>query len=351
MKLFKSIKSTLALIVALVVSQIGFAQAVAPEIKRPVYEQLGISSTTLFTIMLCFTIFLILILIAVMQSTRNVYQFKQKKGLKAILLLIVAGSSTMGFSQETEAVAESFIAFPDSAFWAFLIFDIIIVMLILYFIGLMKGALSDYAPEKKPRTIFAKWNKTLTNAVDIEDEDSILLDHNYDGIQELDNDLPPWWKYGFYVTIVWGVIYFGVYHVFGLANLQTEEYLAEVAEGERAVAEYKAANPDLVTEETVELLTDASTLAKGKKIFETNCVACHAADGGGGIGPNLTDKYWLYDGDIKGVFHTVSEGANNGMQAWKDLLSPDKIQAVSSYVLSMPESANGKEPQGENIFE
>lgn len=122
-------------------------------------------------------------------------------------------------------------------------------------------------------------------------------------------------------------------------------------EGEKEVAAYKAAHPNLVNEDNVELLTDEASLNKGKEIFSKNCTPCHGQNGGGGIGPNLTDTHWIYDGDIKGVFHTVSEGAENGMVAWKNQLSPDKIQEVASYVLSMPKAEGGKEPQGDNVFE
>lgn len=347
------IKMGVLLLIAIVFSSTGMAQEVVIKIDRPIYEDLGMSSTTLFTVMLLFTIILILALIAIMNSTKNIYRFKRTKNtVKSGLILIGLLASNSSFAAEISvSTNEAFIAFPDSAFWAFMILDIIIVMLILYFIGLMRGALVQYAPVKKPKTIFSKWNKVLTNSVEIEDEASILLDHDYDGIKELDNDLPPWWKYGFYITIVWAGIYFGVYQVFGLADNQTQEYIASVEESKKEVATYKESNPDLITEETVTLLTGANDLAKGKKVFSSNCMVCHGTKGEGGIGPNLTDNNWIYNGDIRGVFATVANGANNGMAAWKELISSDKIQAVSSYILSFPAVDNGKEPQGENIFE
>lgn len=353
MKRLNSIKTGVLFIITLMFSSLGITQEVANKIDRPIYEDLGMTSTTLFTVMLLFTVILILILIAVMNSTKHVFAFKKTKNIAKIgLVLFGLSASSSSFAQtSTETAGEALVAFPDSAFWAFMILDISIIMLILYFVGLMRGALNQYAPARKPKTIFFKWNKVLTNAVEIEDEGSILLDHDYDGIKELDNDLPPWWKYGFYITIVWGVVYFAVYHIFKAAPLQGQEYVAELVESEKNIAEYKAANPNLVTEETAQLLTEASDLAKGKKVYDANCIACHMANGGGGIGPNLTDKNWIYDGDIKGVFHTVYEGAKNGMAAWKDLLSADKIEAVSSYILSMSEAEGGKEPQGDNIFE
>ncbi len=324
-------------------------QNVINEVKRPIYETLGISSTYLFMVMVLFTIFLIIILVAVAQSTKNIIIFKSKLKNKGKSLLVIGFLlfSSQSFAQDNINTAP-LIEFTDNAFWAFIILDVIIIMFILYLVGIMKGALSEFAPKNKPVTIFSKWNKTLTNAVEIEDEASILLDHEYDGIKELDNDLPPWWKYGFYITIVWSVFYLGYYTFFG-GLTQAQEYEAEILQSEKDIAAYKAAHPELITVDNVELLTDQSSLTKGKRTYDENCASCHGLVGEGGIGPNLTDEYWLYGGDIKGVFQTVSQGANNGMAAWKELISADKIQEVSSYVLSLPTAANGKEPQGENI--
>lgn len=354
MKKIFNFKSILAL-ATFGLSSLAIAQeTVAAEqvvADTPIYEKLGVSPTILFTIMLTFTIFLVIVLVNVSNSTSNVFKFKADKAKKAGLLVLFGlfSSSLFAGSADTGAESEYFMNFPDSAFWAFMILDIIIVMLILYLIGLMKGALSDYKLGGKEKSIFAKLN--LTNAVEIEEEDTILMDHDYDGIHELDNDLPPWWKYGFYITIVWGAIYFFYFQVFEIGNLQQAEFAQEMLEGEEQVAAYKAANPNLVNAENVELLTDAASIKKGKEVYDGNCVACHAGNGGGGIGPNLTDNTWIYNGDIKGVFTTVSEGAENGMIAWKDMLSPDKIQAVASYVLSLEPAEGGKDPQGENIFE
>ena len=190
----------------------------------------------------------------------------------------------------------------------------------------------------------------MTQAVPIEEEGSILLDHDYDGITELDNELPPWWKYGFYITILWAVGYFFYYQVFEIGNLQEAEYLQEMADGERAMAEYKAAHPEMITADNVELLTDASTIAQGRSIYDTKCASCHMEGGRGGLGPNLTDDYWLYGNDISGVFTTISEGANNGMAAWKTMMPANEIQAVASYVMQLPDVSvadGGKEPQGD----
>ncbi|MAU26006.1 MAG: cytochrome C oxidase subunit III, partial [Muricauda sp.] len=132
---------------------------------------------------------------------------------------------------------------------------------------------------------------------------------------------------------------------------QEEEYLEEVAIAKAEIEEYKKTAKNLVDVNTVELLTDASDLEAGKAIFETNCVACHMADGGGGIGPNLTDEYWILGGGIKNVFNTISEGGRDGkgMVAWKNSLKPVEMAQVASYVLQFQGTtpANPKDPEGE----
>lgn len=197
---------------------------------------------------------------------------------------------------------------------------------------------------------YRKWYKKLTRSKPVEEEGEILLDHNYDGIRELDNSLPPWWLYGFYLSIVFAVVYLVRFHVFDGAD-QTEEFRNEIARAEEAIARYKETAKDLVDANTVTLLTETPDIEAGKAVFQSNCIACHMADGGGGIGPNLTDTHWILGGGIKNVFHTISEGGRSGkgMIAWKQTLRPREIQQVASYVLSLQGTtpANPKEPEGE----
>ncbi|SHH41032.1 cbb3-type cytochrome c oxidase N-terminal domain-containing protein [Winogradskyella jejuensis] len=193
--------------------------------------------------------------------------------------------------------------------------------------------------------------KKLLGSKPIEEEGEIILDHNYDGIKELDNNLPPWWVYSFYITIIFGVIYMIRYHVFN-ADDQFAEYEIEYAEAQRAIEEYKKNAKDLVDFNTVELLTDASDLKAGETIFVAKCAVCHKADGGGGIGPNLTDDYWILGGGIKNVFKTISEGGRSGkgMVSWKkEGLKPSEMAQVASYVLQFqgttpaePKAAEGE---------
>lgn len=190
-----------------------------------------------------------------------------------------------------------------------------------------------------------KWYKKMLNQKPVEKEEEILLDHNYDGIKELDNDLPAWWLYGFYISIIFAFVYMGYYHIFD-GETQREEYLAEVAEAKEEIEAYKAANPDLIDASSVELLTEASDLKAGEEIFMTSCMACHRADGGGAIGPNLTDEHWILGGGISNIFQTVSEGGRDGkgMVAWKSELSAQEIAQVASYVISL-EGTNPTDPK------
>ena len=184
----------------------------------------------------------------------------------------------------------------------------------------------------------------------IEEEHDIILDHNYDGIKELDNKLPPWWVYGFYMTILFAAIYLVRFEIFSDYD-QAEEYENEVAEAKAEIEEWKKTAKDLVDVNSVVALTDATDLNAGKTIFESKCVACHMADGGGGIGPNLTDQYWILGGGIKNIFNTISEGGRDGkgMVAWKKELKPSEMAQVASYVLTFEGTtpANPKEAQGE----
>ncbi|MCG1035886.1 cbb3-type cytochrome c oxidase N-terminal domain-containing protein [Polaribacter sargassicola] len=200
------------------------------------------------------------------------------------------------------------------------------------------------------KKIIASWTKAKA----VEDEEEIILDHNYDGIKELDNTLPPWWVYMFYGTIIFAVVYLVRFEVVGDDN-QIVEYNKAVAEAKVALNKYKKSAPDLITAENVTLLIDAKDLSRGKAIFKLNCASCHLEDGGGQIGPNLTDEYWILGGGIKNVFTTISNGGRDGkgMIAWNKTLKAADMAKVASYVLSLQgtKPANPKAPQGEKWIE
>jgi len=202
----------------------------------------------------------------------------------------------------------------------------------------------------KTKTIFDKMNYT----VEIEQEESIMLDHDYDGIKELDNNLPPWWKYGFYLTIVVAVIYLINYHVTGSSPLQKEEYTISVKKAEAEIAEFMKNSANNVDENTVKMLSGASDLASGKDLFISTCAACHGKGGEGSVGPNLTDDYWLHGGSVKDIFKTIKYGwPDKGMKSWKDDFSPMQIAQLTSFIRTLKGTnpPNPKDKQGELYVE
>lgn len=197
---------------------------------------------------------------------------------------------------------------------------------------------------------YKKLMEKLTKTEPLANENQLLLEHDYDGIKELDNNLPPWWVYLFYACILFGVVYMVRYEVLGADN-QEMELKKEVAQAKIDIAVYMKTAPDLMDEKTVTLLTDPADLAAGKEIFTANCAACHRADGGGQIGPNLTDEKWILGGGIKNVFHTLVNGGRDGkgMISWKGTLKPKEMQKVASYILSLKGSnpPDAKAAEGE----
>ncbi|GAB3634626.1 hypothetical protein GCM10027422_02160 [Hymenobacter arcticus] len=174
-----------------------------------------------------------------------------------------------------------------------------------------------------------------------------VLDHDYDGIHEFDNDLPPWWKWGFAFTVVFAISYVTYYHVARKGQLQGAEYAAEMQQAALFVP-VGGDDPNQVT--TYAALTAPADLGSGKTIFATNCAACHGANAEGKVGPNLTDEFWLHGGEVNHVYKTIKFGVNGkGMVAWKGKLSGKQMLQVASYALSLQGSkpANPKAPQGE----
>ncbi|WP_445383226.1 cbb3-type cytochrome c oxidase N-terminal domain-containing protein [Robiginitalea sp. IMCC43444] len=254
----------------------------------------------------------------------------------------------------------AFLEYPMTGYFLLLILLLLIAIELILksieqvmFQTLSKEAQERYLSASQESKGWA-WGKRmyqkLLGSKPVEEESEIILDHNYDGIRELDNKLPPWWVYLFYVTIIFGVVYLARFHVFG-DYTQDEEFEMEIAEARMAIEEYKKNAKDLVDVNTVTLLTEAADLQAGENIFVTNCAVCHKVDGGGGIGPNLTDDYWILGGGIRNVFNTISEGgrAGKGMVAWKTNLKPAEMAQVASYVLTMhgTNPVDAKDPEGE----
>lgn len=178
--------------------------------------------------------------------------------------------------------------------------------------------------------------------------DHLISGHEYDGIKELDNKLPKWWLWLFYLTIIFAGVYFFRFHILKTGDLQEAEYEKEVA---AATLKYK----DLRSFGTVDMaelsfMTDDFNLAEGKAIYDKSCAVCHLADGRGLVGPNLTDDYWIHGCSIGDIYNLIVIGVpEKGMISWKDQLTPTQIQQVSSYIITLlgTNPPNPKEPQGE----
>ncbi|MFM7016746.1 MAG: cbb3-type cytochrome c oxidase N-terminal domain-containing protein [Bacteroidota bacterium] len=288
---------------------------------------------------------------------------------------LIAGTLLMNTAVNAQAVADSTTVatsgkyftsvdplFYQPSFYYLAIFILILLIAIFVMARTLLLIARGMAPAKeKVRTTTSKpiqtesfWarfdRKVLTQAVPIEKEADVMLDHDYDGIKELDNNLPPWWKWGFYFTIIWALVYVFHFHVLKTGLSQDQEYAASVQEAEEAQKLRASQMADMITPENVVRLTDATAIADGKDIFTKNCTACHGQNLEGGVGPNLTDPNWIHGGGIKNVFKTITNGVPlKGMISWKTQLSPKNIQAVASFILSMQNSnpANAKAPQGD----
>jgi cytochrome c oxidase cbb3-type subunit 3 len=225
------------------------------------------------------------------------------------------------------------------------------LLMTLQILSLFRKLLKDQQGEAfKEESTFSIWYKKLTNAVPIENEESILLHHDYDGIKELDNHLPPWWVNLFYGTIGFAAVYLLIFHVFNYAPLPIDEFKEQIAVANIQVENYRKTMANSIDESNVTLLTKVEEIEPGKTVFTNNCKACHGGGGEGGIGPNLTDEYWLHGAGIKNVFKVVKNGVPaKGMIAWNTKLTPLEMQQVASYVISLKGSKplNPKAPQGE----
>lgn len=298
-------------------------------------------------------------------------QEKSKKsnsetGIKTLLILFILGSfSNSLFAQAAPTMVTS--SFPNS-YWGLDGFTFYLMLTIIAFeiciawvlynifmqlLGFRKSKLNADETEKvilqQPSFI-----EKINASVAIEKESDILLDHNYDGIQELDNNLPPWWKYGFYFTILVAIIYLINFHVIKTGKLQEAEYEDQLTQAKYDMEEYRKKSSNLVDENNAVILTDNESLNSGKTIYMENCAACHGQAGEGGVGPNFTDDYWIHKGGIKDIFKTIKYGfPEKGMKSWQQDLGAKQIHEVSSFIKSLrgTNPPNAKEKQGELYIE
>jgi len=266
--------------------------------------------------------------------------------MKTIILLVTSFLLMIQSSFAADVVANAVkkSASYDSIVLIFVL-GILIVLLfaiiaMLYYMAIALRVINGNKDSQKP--LF-----DLIGGVPVEREHEILMDHEYDGIRELDNNMPTWWKWMFYATVIFSFVYY-FYYQFGYGENQLQEYNQSMIAAE---AEMKL-HGSKVDENSAILLTDATSIEAGKTIFMENCVACHGKLGEGGVGPNFTDDYWLHGGDIKSVFKTIKFGVpEKGMIPWQAQLSPVQIQEVASYILTLKGTnpPNAKAPQGDLV--
>ncbi len=288
---------------------------------------------------------------------------KTSKTLAVVLFVSTSLLSQVVCAQDaaTTVVAEqlpNYGGLTANAYYMFLAVIGMELVVILFLAFSIRRMYTELLPQKiKPAMEHAKfaawWSKMdsrlFTKAVAVEKEADVMLDHDYDGIKELDNALPPWWKYGFYITIGVAFVYLLNFHVFGTGLNPTQEYQAEMAQARIKKEIYDANNKDKIDENNVPM-ADADGIKAGKGLFDANCVACHLKDGGGSVGPNLTDNYWLHKGSLNDLFNTIRNGyPDKGMQSWSGNFSPKEISFLASYIKTLvgTKPAVAKEQQGE----
>jgi cytochrome c oxidase cbb3-type subunit 3 len=283
------------------------------------------------------------------------------KALMTIALLVSLAIPSIGFAADAPAAdGEPMIPVTDNLLWVMLAVNLALIWVFRHYSKMLKDLLNiDQTEEERQKVDKQKRvdiTRVLTDTVPLEEEDSILMDHEYDGIRELDNNLPPWWKWGFYLSILIGVIYMMHYHVLGTGDLQIEAYEKEMIRAEKEIEAYRAAQAMNVDESSVTMLESPEQISSGRALYMKYCKVCHGANGGasnGLAGANLTDEYWLHGGSISDVFKTIKYGAENGMKSWKDELNPIQMQQVASYIKTLKGTnpPNAKEPQGELYIE
>ena len=364
MRFLKFVKYKTVLTIPAVFTACGMlAQTTAP-----VAAQVQSGSNQLATLLMVMIVVLAFVIwgmgyVLIALGRQLVDKSKAAKTVLSIVLLAAFSLMSQGaFAQDagTAAVNEipNYGGLSSTTYYLFLTVLAMEVIVILFLAFSIRRMYSELLPEKvqpvKENSKLLVWwtrlnNKILTRAVSVEQEEDILLDHDYDGIKELDNALPPWWKYGFYITIGISLVYLINFHVLGTGLNPTQEYSAEMEMAKIEKEAYEATNKDRIDENNVPLAT-ADGINAGKILFEANCVACHLKDGGGSVGPNLTDDYWLHKGSLNDIYHTLKVGyPDKGMQSWANTFSEKEMSFLASYVKSLKGTrpAVAKAPQGE----
>lgn len=357
-------KKHLAISIALLLS--APAWAAGPPAENPLYNPLAI-------LLIC-VMFILLIAIGILGSILtgagdiHLMKWKRKREEEKKSVITHAAAILIGFmlissaifaqdkaSNNTVQSVSSIGGLTPSVFYvmvSIIFLELLVILVLLINVRLLIKsqqeklvvAVSEEAVAKIPKV---SWWSRFNKLRPLEQEADLDLGHDYDGIRELNNRLPPWWIYGFYLTIVFAAVYLWRYHVSHSAPLSKEEYEIAVQKADQKIKDYLRQKGDAINENTVAML-GAPDIAEGKRIFQISCIACHNEGGAGNVGPNLTDDYWLHGGDIKSVFKTIKYGFN-AMPTWQNSYSNKQIAQLASYVKSLhgTNPANPKAPQGE----
>jgi cytochrome c oxidase cbb3-type subunit 3 len=348
-------------------------------------EPAGAQQSPSFNPVLLGLVSIVVVLIAAIAILANVYKqlalvyrdkirkegSKAGNAVKTAVLLMAAGllpvramaqeaanKTAEGAAQAAEQASLNISGIPRMDFYALVTiigFELLAILVFLGMIYHMVRTLREL-PERRPlvyRLLNLNILDRFNRSVSVEKEATIMLDHDYDGIHELDNSLPPWWKWGFVFTILFAGTYLWYYH-FGDGPNQAQEYAAAVEKAEAEKAVYMAKAGNAVDEHNVTLIADKGELAAAATLFNNTCAACHREDAGGNVGPNLTDNYWLHGGKLQDVFKSIKYGwKDKGMPEWQHNMSARQIAGLASYVKSLSgrNVPGGKAPQGDLFTE
>jgi cytochrome c oxidase cbb3-type subunit III len=290
--------------------------------------------------------------------TRQLMEKNKRAGnvMSAVVLVMLMLAAQSAPAQTTAAVdvakvVPNYGGLSSSSFNMFLVVIVAEVAAIIFLLVAIRRIYAELIPAKPEaetqQSALRQWwsrmdKKLFTKAVPVAKEADVMLDHDYDGIRELDNALPPWWKYGFYITIVVGFIYLLNFHVFGNGKSPAQEYAAEMNQARIEKELFEANNKDKIDENNVPM-ADETGLAKAKEIFKAKCLSCHGELGQGGAGPNLTDDYWLHKGSLNDIYRSIKLGyPDKGMQSWSNDYTPKEMSFLASYIKTM----RGTNPPG-----
>ena len=318
--------------------------------QQIVVQEDNAHNTFIFILLMIIIVMLLVSIVVLGRMIKQVALKNMKVGNVPVVLMGLIVTFLLpqsGYALSIDFSSEPWIEVSSSDNYFLVGIIIILFALLLYMKSmltqLIKRAYSDKIAFEEKSVLLS-----LTEVVPLEQEDSILMDHEYDGIRELDNVLPPWWLWMFYITIIFAVVYLFNYHVFKTGDLQIAEYESSMEAAQIEIDAYNKKHSMTVDLASLEVMTDESDIAAGEKIFKKkgNCFTCHLQNASGQIGPNLTDDFWLYDNDIISMYNLIHDGTDKGMPPMGgSSLNPIEIQQVASYILQL-EFVEGKAPEG-----